>query len=155
MIQILASDSALSHCLFAEKPRKCRRTARNKEVHECAAMGGEPGGAADLDINGECQFCFLKPCITERELYFVGSGQGPCEDNSNIRKEIYKRYWKVINNAGGWNDPRYLAIKVQRANGGEWAIQHRREVMPVCVLTQLRTLYPNSKEKPYMDHMWH
>ena len=73
--------------------------------------------------------------------YLICSGQEPCEDNSNIRKEIYKHYWKVINNADGWIDPRYLAIKVQRANGGEWAIQHRREVMPVCVLTQLRTLY--------------
>ena len=60
-----------------------------------------------------------------------------------------------MNNAGGWNDPRYLAIKVQWANDGEWAIQHRREVMPVCVSTQLRPLYPNPKEKPYMDHMWH
>ena len=98
---------------------------------------------------------FPKPCITERELYFVGSGQEPCEDNSNIRKEIYKRNWKLINNAGGWYDPRYLAIKVQRANGGEWAIQHRCELAPLCVLTQLRTLYPNPKENPYMDHKWH
>ena len=60
-----------------------------------------------------------------------------------------------MNNAGGWNDPRYLAIKVQWANDGEWAIQHRHEVMPVCVLTQLQTLHPNPKEKPYMDNMWH
>ena len=62
-----------------------------------------------------------------------------------------------MNNAGGWYDPRYLAIKVQWANDGERVIQHRREVMPVCVLTQLRTLYPNPKEKPYtiMDYMWH
>ena len=97
------------------------------------------------------QFCFLKPWITERELYFVGSGQEPCEDTT----VIYKRYWKVMNNAGGWNDPRYLAIKVQWANDGEWAIQHRREVMPVCVLTQLQTLHPNPMEKPYMDNMWH
>ena len=52
------------------------------------------------------QFCFLKPCITERELYFVGSEQEPCDDNSNIRKEIYKPDWRVMNNAGGWNDPR-------------------------------------------------
>ena len=67
---------------------------------------------------------------------------------------IYKRYWKVMNNAGGWYDPRYLTIKVQWANSGEWAIQHRLEVMLVCVLTQLRTLYPNPKEKPYTDNMW-
>ena len=31
------------------------------------------------------QFCFLKPWIPERELYFVGSGQEPCEDNSNLQ----------------------------------------------------------------------
>ena len=31
------------------------------------------------------QFCFLKPWITEQALYFVGSGQEPCEDNSNLQ----------------------------------------------------------------------
>ena len=31
------------------------------------------------------QFCFLKPWITGRELYFVGSGQEPQEDNSNLQ----------------------------------------------------------------------
>ena len=38
--------------------------------------------------------------------------------------------------------------------GGEWAISHTREVMPICVLVQLRALNPNPKGKPYMDHMW-
>ena len=123
-------------CLFKEKPRKSRRTARNEEVHEGADIGGAPVRAVDLEIDGEYQFCFLRPCVTARELYFVGSGQDSCDDNGRIRKGIYKRDWKVINNAGGWNDPRYLAIKVQRANGGEWAFQHNHEVMPMCVLTQ-------------------
>lgn len=98
-------------CLFAEKPRKSRRTARHEEIHAGADMGGEPVRAVNLEMDGKCQLCSLRPCVTARELYFVGSGQGPCDDNSRIRKRILQRYWKVINNASGWNDPRYLAIR--------------------------------------------
>ena len=104
--------------------------------------------------NDECEFCFQSPCVTLRDLHFVGNGQVACDNNSAIRKEKYRKYWKVMTNIGGWNDPRYLAVKQERANGGEWAIQHRREVIPKCVLQQLRNLYPNPKDKSYMDHKW-
>ncbi len=58
-----------------------------------------------------------------------------------------------MQNVGGWTDPRYLRRKVQIA-GGEWAVYHRREVMPKCVLLQARELYPNPASIPYMDHLW-
>ena len=68
----------------------------------------------------------------------------------------YSVYWKVLNNLGTWSDPRYLEVKIQRANGGEWVVKHRREVMPVCVLKKVRTLslYPNPEGKFFMDHKW-
>ncbi len=84
---------------------------------------------------------------------FLGPGQGPCELNSPLRKSIYRGYWKVLNNIGAWNDPRYLRRKVNFA-GGEWAVRHRRELMPKCVLLQARELYPNPAGMPYMDHKW-
>ena len=139
---------------FSEKrPRKSKQISRARENPRVADLGDEPAGQ-NLNLDGECQYCFMRPCITARNLQIVGSGQSACEDNSGIRKGIYKLYWKVLNNAGLWNNPRYLAVKVQRANGREWAISHKREVMPICVLVQLRALYPNPKGKPYMDHMW-
>lgn len=119
-----------------------------------AAGGGEPVGPINHELEGECQFCFLNPCVTARGLQFVGAGQNASDKNSGIRRTKYRQYWNVVNNLGGWNDPRYITTKVERANGGEWAVKHKREVMPICVLKQLRTLYPNPKDKPYMDHKW-
>ena len=99
-------------------------------------------------------YCFRAPCVTLRNHAWIGPGQGACDQNSAIRREKYSKYWKIMICLGAWTDPRYLQVKQDRANGGEWAITHRREVMPMCVLRQLRTLYPNPKGKSYMDHKW-
>ena len=89
--------------------------------------------------------------VLQHETYRLLAQDSVCKDNNGIQKGVYyKLYWKVLNNVGLWNNPRYLAVKVQRANWGECAISHKREVMPICVLVQLRALYAN----PYMDHMW-
>lgn len=108
----------------------------------------------DDDTDPECSFCFLRPCVTDRPMYWLGDGQRACEENSSIRRTKYSSFWKVLNNLGAWSDPRYFEVKIQRANGGEWAVNHRREVMPVCVLKKVRSLYPNPKGKPYMEHKW-
>ena len=87
-------------------------------------------------------------------MHWLGDGQRACKENSSIRKAKYTSYWKVLNNLGTWSDQRYIEVKRQRANGGEWAVKHRREVMPVCVLKKVRGLYPNPEGKPYMEHKW-
>lgn len=113
------------------------------------SQGNPPQNAQKMD----CEHCFQTPCVTSHYHQWLGNGQAPCVENSVIRKEKYTKYWKVINNLGGWNDPRYLAKKIS-AEEGEWAITHRREIMPVCVLTNVRNLYPNPKGQPYMGHKW-
>ena len=98
----------------------------------------------------ECPHCFLIPCVTVHDHYWLGEGQPESRENHCVRKIKYKSYWKVINNSGGWNNNRYLQKKV--AAGGQ--VNDKRELMPYCVVSQLRTLYPNPVNMPYMGHMW-
>jgi hypothetical protein len=64
-----------------------------------------------------------------------------------------KRFWQSINYLGGWNDTRYLQKKVATDNG-EWVMIHNREVMPLCVLKEVRSKYPNPQGIPYLGHKW-
>ena len=140
--------------------KRKRELQQAEQPQEVARRPNEPG--ADLPPgeelpelqDGECAHCFQTPCVTLRNHAWIGSGQRACDQNSSIRREKYSKYWKVMACLGAWNNPRYLQVKQDRANGGEWAISHRREVMPMCILRQLRLLYPNPKDKPYMDHKW-
>ena len=123
----------------------------NLEANGDGEPDDQPEAAGDEQA---CPYCFLLPCVTTLPHVFLGPGQQPCDNNSGIHKDKYRKYWMVINNLGGWNIPRYLAKKVQVANGGQWAVIHKREVMPECVLKQVRGLYPNPHGRPYLGHMW-
>ena len=98
----------------------------------------------------ECPHCFLTPCATSHNHYWLGEGQPESRENHGVRKIKYRSYWKFINNSGGWNDNRYLLKKV--AAGGQ--VSDKRELMPSCVVSQLRAMYPNPSDMPYMGHMW-
>jgi hypothetical protein len=102
----------------------------------------------------ECNMCFLRPCVVTRPCSWLGPGQAACDSNSPIRKDKYTSYWRMIDYLGGWNDSRYLARKKREAGGGEWALQHMRQVMPVCVLKHVRGLYPNLPDRQYLGHKW-
>ena len=65
----------------------------------------------------ECPYCFLTPCATSHNHYWLGEGQPESRENHGVRKIKYRSYWKFINNSGGWNDNRYLLKKV--AAGGQ------------------------------------
>lgn len=122
-------------------------------VKKGGANSQEPQPEPREPREGDCPYCFQEPCVTRRRHTFLGNGQRPCPANSGMRKQIYRNYWKVINNLKGWIDPRYIAFKTN-VGGGEWVVRHRREVMPKCVLIQARDLYPNELTQPYMDHKW-
>ena len=76
-----------------------------------------------------------------------------CMENAGIRRSKYRSYWKCLANLGAWNLPEYLQRK-ESLMQGERAVIHQREVMPVCVLKQVRGLYPNPSGIPYMGHKW-
>lgn len=86
--------------------------------------------------------------------YLDGNGQAPCMENIGIRHTLYKHYWKLMDNVGGWVDPRYTAKKARTAGGCELAIGSRREIMPMCIVKKLRGLFPNPDSVPYVGHRW-
>ena len=111
-------------------------------------MPRQNNAAANSDE--ECPHCLLSPCITEggNDGEFVGGGsQGPCVENQGIRHRLYRRHWTHLDFLGVWQKPIYLARKVQSA-GREWVLVVKREIMPVCVLKKVRTLYPNPSGVP-------
>lgn len=56
-----------------------------------------------------------------------------------------------------WNHPRYQAKKAEHFNRDEEVeniVWTQREIMPECVLSLVRDLYPNPPGRPYMGHKW-
>ena len=104
---------------------------------------------------GSCPHCFLMPCIatSQRNARWLGNGLQPHEQNAAIRKGLYQRFWNVMANLGAWRIPQYVAKK-KRIGGGNRVVYHVREIMPDCILQLCRDLYPNPKDKNYMDHKW-
>lgn len=114
----------------------------------------EPLPNMEMRRNDDCPHCYLSPCVTTREHSFIGEGQQACDANSALRKDCYQKYWKVIGNLGGWTDERYVNKKGLIGQGRPGIVYHRRDIMPDCVLKQLRGLYPNLPTKSYMGHKW-
>ena len=108
----------------------------------------------------ECMFCLCRPCITHernRQLWWEQQNGAPHLRNSGLRKEKYQRFWTMMYHRDAWKDPRYLAEKLKalqadpRHRKYEW---HRRDIMPKCVLSLVRTWFPNPDGVPYMGHLW-
>jgi hypothetical protein len=102
--------------------------------------------------DGACPLCFLKPCIVvqNQNATFLGRGNVPSAQNPAIRRDIYKRFWRMIANSGGWHKAEYIHRKITLGA----PVNHKREVMPECVLKKCRGMYPNLPSQPYMDHLW-
>lgn len=109
--------------------------------------------------SAECIHCLCTPCVTTHRQAWLGKGNPPRAGNNLIRKDKYKRFWKMMNDRGAWHDPRYQARKAQALGRGPLEEQDGylitvREMMPDCILTLVRYLYPNPKNTRYMGHMW-
>ena len=131
------------------KKRKCARDESEATTTSLVTVTDAASDEAD-----KCVFCFLSPCITLHNAEaIVGAGQAASDRNPPIRKQLYRRFWHIIDNVGGWNTPQYLRKKAE--TGGQTNIvQHRREIMPECVLKIVRQKFPNPAGKDYMGHHW-
>ncbi|KAJ8304401.1 hypothetical protein KUTeg_017984 [Tegillarca granosa] len=81
--------------------------------------------------------------------------RGAHANNSSLRKELCKRFW--TNHKNVWKDPRYLGRKQQamaRDLGIRNFVNHRRDLIPKCVIILVRNWLPNPSDKPYFGHMW-
>lgn len=129
-------------------------------------QGGEddmPGDNNEIGDDAQrnvdvCTFCFCNPCVTHYRQTWLGNGARAHARNSAIRKVKYRKFWTLLSSRSAWQHPRYLAKKTRLLQtfrphdlGETYTL---REIMPECVLEQVRSLYPNPPGKPYMGHTW-
>ena len=91
-----------------------------------------------------CNFCLQAPCITSS----VFKPQGQCNariTNHTKRRKDYKWFWKTLKGCGLWEDLVYIERKQQLG----CLIDDVREVMPHCVVKDVRDRWPNPPNIPY------
>lgn len=105
----------------------------------------------------ECPFCFLTPCVSIPKQSWLGEKIRPNTRNTGLRKQRYRKFWKLLSTRGAWLDERYQQKKNKlyksqdSRQGTVWTL---REVMPDCILSLVRSLFPNPIGMPYMGHKW-
>ena len=66
----------------------------------------------NINQNGECEHCFLTPCITEnRHLWLARQPLDPHIRNSELRKAKYKQFWMMMDREGEWKLQKYIQKK--------------------------------------------
>jgi hypothetical protein len=107
--------------------------------------------------SSRCPFCFCEPCVTLSRQKWLGNGQSAHIRNSGLRRKMYRQFWNMLNSRNAWRHPLYLQNKsATMGHDGvdETVVRVLREIMPDCVLSLVRDLYPNPPGKPYMGHKW-
>ncbi|MES9904386.1 MAG: hypothetical protein ABW168_17130 [Sedimenticola sp.] len=110
----------------------------------------------DLDTN-ECQFCLRSPCVITDEQSWLGKAKRLDINNNKLRKLGYKTFWTILERRNAWRCKQYLQKnmrKLKRSAIDETVVQMKREIVPECVLTLVRNLFPNPSGIPYVGHCW-
>ena len=97
-----------------------------------------------------CMYCRSSPCVISSETLparLRAFGE-PRMNNHMKRKGDYRSFYTILNRRGLWRDPVYIARK--EALG--CYVEDVREVMPVCVVEDVRKRWPNPDGVPYCDH---
>ena len=72
----------------------------------------------------------------------------PRMTNHSKRKGDYKAFYTILKRRGLWRDPVYL----QRKEALGCYVEDVREVMPICVVGNVRKRWPNPDGVPYCGH---
>ena len=117
--------------------------------------------AAALPGFGECPYCFCAPCIVDeanRQRWWPVQNAFPDTRNRKKRLETYKLFWAAMQNRDAWKDPRYQRKKreaLQRdPHFSAYVWYHRRDIMPSCIVKQVRRWWPKEDSEEYVGHMW-
>ena len=100
--------------------------------------------------HGICNYCRSSPCVLSSQTLparLRAFGQ-PRMTNHMKRKGDYKSFYTILNRRGLWRDPIYIARK--EALG--CYVEDVREVMPVCVVEDVRKRWPNPDGVSYCGH---
>lgn len=127
----------------------CKLFAINAYVEEISPTAGQ-----DHNLGGEsCEYCLGTPCITsvaaEGKLGFLRAYGQPRLQNISKRYKSYREYYKMLHKAGLWNNPVYVQRKYELG----LFVEDVREVMPSCVVNDVRKRWPNPAGVPYKGHV--
>ena len=110
----------------------------------------DPATSSSLDQTAFCLYCKSTPCVLSSAnlpARLRASGQ-PRLTNHVKRKGDYKAFYTILKRKGLWSDPIYL----QRKEALGCYIEDIREVMPICVVEDVRKRWPNPDGVPYCGH---
>ena len=127
---------------------------RRNEVREEAGVQQEPveeePPAQDPHATASvppCEFCLQAPCITSSPFKPQGRSDARITNHTKRLKD-YKWYWRTLKDCGLWENAFYQARKQFLG----CHIDDIREVMPNCVVTDVRDRWPNPPHVPYQGH---
>lgn len=130
------------------RPSPVRLFPRKNDEAVAIFANNESSVAAPPQVpESTCDFCLRAPCITSSEF----KPNGRCDariTNHTKRRKDYKWYWKTLKDNGLWDNPTYLEKKQQLG----CLIDDVREVMPHCVIKDVRDRWPNPPNVPYQGH---
>ena len=98
-----------------------------------------------------CNYCLQLPCITESEgkAAFLSAHGAPRPQNIVKRYKDYKEFYRMLKRAGLWDNSLYLERKHELGI----FIEDVREVLPNCVVADVRKRWPNPPDMPYKGHV--
>lgn len=134
------------------------------QISECAANPDPPFYIPALEGRERCPFCFAQPCVTHedfRQGWWPMENVEPHRKNHLYRKDLYRRFWTMLYHRGVWNLPEYIVKKESALELDAhrrkfvWSKDRdKRDIMPNCVISLIRTWFPNPACTAYMGHLW-
>ena len=130
----------------SDSPRRSDSTSSDVAPPAEQQPNADPGGDSETAVP-TCNFCLQTPCITSSAFKPMGRG-GARMTNHTKRRKNYKWFWSTLKDYGLWENPIYL----ERKQDLGCMIDDVREVMPYCVVKDVRTRWPNPPHVPYQGH---
>ena len=114
---------------------------------------------ADTDV---CDQCLCAPCVTDetnRQSWWPSENPSARQTNSIKRKILYKKFWTMLCNRGIFQtqtDRKSEAISRDRQrNSFMWHQRGtQRDILPNCVIQQVREWFQNPPSVSYVGHFW-
>ena len=132
--------------------------SESSHSYKLGAIGST--GSSELDAGKDhqttdcsaCEFCLQNPCVTtpnDHRAAFLSAYGPPRPRNISNRYRDYREYYKMLKKERLWHNPLYINRKHELGI----FIDDVREVMPNCVVGDVRKRWPNPPEIPYEGHV--
>ena len=102
---------------------------------------------APQNVTAVCAYCLQPSCIAFSPFKPQGRSDARITNHTKWRKD-YKWYWRTLKDCGLWENPIYQEKKEKLG----CHIDDVREVMPHCLIKDVRERWPNPPNVLYQGH---